>query len=303
MKTKTISLVMLLAAAVSCQKNVEAPLCHAQLSGNPISFALDDDTLEGVQTKAAIADVTTANLSSIYVTATSGESSVSEKAWSYLSDSKVDMTAGRGVSSAYWPVSGNLNFYATNFSYEPRVDWPGCTILEEYGGDKADYVAGCKMGVTNGTDVSLSMNHILSRLYDLKFKVEGENTTATIKELLIYYTGKGVYTFKTNSWALAASNPPALVVTPETKTVGGEYTSLGQSTIDRTFIPGNIRIKVTYTINAPGYTKDFTKEARVLLEQGKKTSVLAVLTDDKKPINFNVTVADWASKDLTITWE
>lgn len=298
MKTRTITLMMLLAAAVSCQKNVETSLCPADLSGKPITFSVNSELPVSAETKS-ITDVTATTLPSIYVAATSGDAGSAETAWSYLSNAKVDLTSGAGVSGAYWPVSGNLNFYATNFSFEPRIDRPGCSFLIEYGGGQADYVAGVKTNVTNGSNVSLEMHHILSRLYDLKFKVEGENATATITQLLIYYTGKGLYDFKGNNWSLGSSNPPAQVVTPTTKNIGTSYVSVGQSVIDRTFIPGNIAIKVSYTVKAPGYSKDFTKEAIVPLAQGVKTTVSAVLSDDKKPISFNVSVAPWATEEYT----
>lgn len=293
MKKISYIFVSLLALA-SCNK-VTPPVC-GELSQNAITFNVNDLAIDVESSKAAITDVTTDNLSSIYVSASSGAGGSSETAWSTLSNSQISINTSthKGSSTAYWPASGTLNFYATNWSVTKTISASDCTLsVANYNGGLNDHIAGFKSNATNGAEFALDFNHIYSRLYDIKFTRGSHTTGATINSISVTPAKNGgTYSFRNNSWN-ASGTGTVQTITPSTTSIGATATSIGQSAVDRTFIPGSVTISVTYTITATGYSNQFTKSATVNLPQGQKSVIKATLTDDASPISFSVSVHNW----------
>lgn len=302
MKTKHQFLILLAAFAVSCSKNSETVNISADAPGKLIGFRIPDALDSQTQTKA-VTDITQSTLQSIYVSASSGTPASNETAWSSLSNTEVNLTSGSGVSSVYWPAQGDLSFYATGWSVQKTITTTGASFTLEYSGGDADYVAGYASGVANGTVATIAMKHVLGRLYDIKFKASA-NSQATITSISVTPENvKGSFSFRDEAWTPISATSSAMVLTPQVTSFSGESVSIGQQNVDHSFIPGNLKITVAYTVQADGYSKSFTKSATVALAQGVKSTVSAVLTDDKSPIGFSVSVEPWQSKQIDTVLE
>lgn len=300
MKTKFSFVMMLLTAAISCNKSFDSVQSEAGCSATPITFSVSDDLQAGVSTKA-VGETTT--LSTIYVTASSGDATFNEKAWTTLADAAVSMNGNTGTSDAYWPIEGNLHFYATSWSCDKYVESKGASVTLTYAGGSQDYVAGLANNVMNGTTAQLTMEHVLSRLYDVKFKASPGSSVTISKVTVLPKITKGIYYFRTKEWKEVLQNAiDPIVLNPSQATFSSSlFESMGQGNIDRTFIPGKVTLQVEYTVTANGYKKGFIKRADLDLKAGKKSTVMAELTDDKTAIQFNVTVAPWEAEEVPAT--
>lgn len=298
---KVILILSVAALMVACNKGLDmGDKVSDKLSDTPITFSLMDMDAQ-VSTKA-ITDITSTNIGSIYVSASSGTAGSAEAAWSTLNNSAVTInSSGSGTSSAYWPASGSLSFYATSWSIAKTIAASGATSAVTYEGGTSDHVAGFASAVANKSSVAITMNHIYSRLYDIKLATTA-GATATVNSVSVTPAlTKGTYTFRTNAWTSTSTAGSAISIAPTTTAMTTTSTSIGQSAVDRTFIPGNVTISVTYTVTRSGFSKQYTKSAVVALPQGQKSTVTATLSDDASPISFTVTVTPWTTGNINAT--
>ena len=303
-KIRFVFCIALVAGLVSCNKQVTETEAL-----KPISFRMDDNMSVDVLQSKAITDATAGNVDKIWVTATSGTAKSSETAFTALTNAEIALSSGSGSSAAYWPTTGTLNFYATNWNathtLASQTSGVTCSVTNA-GSASDDYIAGAALAVANGTTpvVFNGMKHIFSRLFDLKFYVS-EGSEATITKVTVQPAKTtGTYSLTDGSWSnTAAGTASTVTITPTTTKIPGTSisketaTSVGQSNVDHTFVPGDVTINVEYTITRPGYTADFTKSATVALVAGQKSTVAGLLADDATPITFQITVAEWVVPD------
>ena len=287
MKRTAIIATILASALCSCTKEQAVAVKADGDTLVPIAFKTSGD-FEVTATK--VTDVT--ELSSIYVSATSGAAGSAEAQFSDMKNKSITLSGGQGSSTYFWPASGTLNFYATSWSVTPTVAASGLTCDVTAG--TTDYVAGFARSVANKTNpVELTLNHIFGRLYDVKFSC-ATGVTATINSVKVTPAySAGTYTFATNTIAGKTAGSEASVTLATTSFSGSTATSVGQANVDRLVIPGNVTIEVKYTATRTGYSKQFTKTATVNLPKGQKSVVTGTLTDDAAPISFSVTINPW----------
>lgn len=289
MKRTAIIATILAAALCSCTKEQAVAVKAEGDTLVPIAFKTSGD-FEVSATK--VTDVT--ELSSIYVSATSGAAGSAEAQFSDMKNKSITLSGGQGSSTYFWPASGALNFYATSWSVTPTVAASGLTCAVTAG--TTDYVAGFARGVANKTNpVQITMDHIFGRLYDVKFScATGVSAKVTAVSVKPAYSA-GTYTFATNTIAgsTAGTSSSVSIASAGINFSGSTATSVGQAYVDRLVIPGSVEISVTYTATRTGYSETFTKKATVTLPKGQKSVVTGTLTDNASPISFSVEINSW----------
>lgn len=301
---KTLFILSSALALVACQKNDEAVRTSEP---SRITFAVREMKTDVSGTRG-ITEVTTENLSAMYVTATSGAAD----AQAQFSDfKKVEhaIAEQKSTSTYYWPNDGsNLNFFATNVALEPTVAATGVTVPVAV--TDGDVVYATKMNAVNGSEVALTFAHAFARLADIKFYMASDDATATIDKVIITrFHVAGTMTMADGSTVGSTAGTAQEVVpspaTEITATAVDNAQSLGVD-IDQLMVKdatatSNVALKVTYTVKKPGYEKQFTKTANVALNAGESSTVRCALTDDASPIIFTVTVTPWLPVNVDAT--
>lgn len=304
-------------AMVSCNKD-------NALTGRPDVVAVQEH--EG-ETEIAFAtavneartratEVTTGNLSTVYVTALKG-SGTQTAAWS-----NVTFTKGTGSDTKFkehtnggkwWPnTDESYKFYVSNVA----LPTSGTTITVSPGDGSTDVVVGKAESVSFKTaDIPVTLNHIFAQIGTIGVTVNSNLSAYSISNLNISFPAKtsGTYNIASDSWTTKGSGSNMPLVSGASIAAGGTFSTIA-NTEHRLVVPmegsGNTdsdkyQFTASFTITRGDYTKSVNRTAWVKLEQGKRNNIAADLTigsDGAVEIQFTVTVTDWVNTTQNVSF-
>ncbi len=279
---KYIPLLFLLGAAFACVLSGCAKEVVSDETEIPIVFTAGE--LFTAETKAS--EVTTANLTSFYVTATRGAVGSSETE-TFTSATFTGTPGGTFSGGKWWPASNpSFHFYGSNIGMS--FDSNACTVSASNGTDVVcAYLANPSYGVKN----ALTFAHIFARIGTCTvnapsgFSISGTSVKITPKVSGTYNirTGNG-YTDGTG-WSGTAS---------------GSETTLPSSNNNLYLVPGSYTLSVTYTLSKGDWMHQFTKNATVSVISGSVNNIsMTVPSEVVNEIVISVSLSSWGTQNLT----
>ena len=280
-----------------------AASCNRQVPENVADF---DDSLITFTTRTAetrATEVTTANLTSFNVIATTGTTTQSS-VWTdgVFSGSQ----GGNYTGGKYWPASQvTWNFYAANAAINFVASGSTITVQNCNTDIVADYIEGAGYKTTN----ALTFEHILAQVGTVTMKAPAGYTVTELKvSLNPVYTG--TYNIKANTWTRGSAASAAYVVgTASTgvsiNTAGGSFTSNDN---DLWLVPGQYELTASYRIAKGDFNQTYTKHATVTLLQGYNNNLglpngndpnIPDPGNDISDIIFTVSVTPWDTTTIT----
>lgn len=294
-----------LAALVSCNKEVPSfP------QSDEIAFRLGGEFESVVMTRGA-SEVTTANLASLNVSATTGSSSETA-AFTNIAFTKSGSTWTGGQ---YWPASNpSYHFYASNAALAHTAG--GATVSPSNA--NTDIVAGYLASPTYKQVNTLTLDHIFAQVGTVTVKAQEGCSVSGLKISLQPVTA-GTYNLKSGSWTTrgTAGSAKYLLGTASagiSLSAGGQQTS---SDNDLWLLPGEYVLSCSYTITKGAASKTYNKTATVNLIQGKNNNLGLPDTDgdgefddpnitfddsDLSEITFTVTVTPWTENTIPVSF-
>lgn len=274
------SLVLLSFASCKKEDSLVRPAPEGKLL--PVEFSVNDEFAVEVMGTKAVTEVTTATLSTIYVSATTGTAGSETSKWNSIAFTK----NGSNFTSAgrYWPATDpQYHFYASNVALTANA--AGCTVAPN---GTADVVCAYLASPTYLETNALTFSHIYSRIATLSLAAADATnfTVSNISWKLLAAKTSGTYNIRTGAWTATGADK-TLTASP-----------------DVLIVPGTYSLQCTYTIadKNGNYSKTFTKTASITLAAGKKYTISAKATHDATDIVFTVTVTPWATATLTPTF-
>lgn len=299
------SLIALL-AAVACNK-VDIPVA-ADYDSNEIVFTTKDPKTRGTN----VSEVTSANLTTFNVVATSGTST-----HTLIWDNGVfsGSPGGNFTGGKYWPAEEvSWNFYASNAALTFSASGTTVAIANA----DTDVVVAKKESASYMTINSLTFEHILCQVGTVEMKAPEGYTVSNLRVSLepIY---SGTYNIKAGSWARGSASAAVFVFGTATAgldiaTAGGAVKSTDN---DLWLVPGNYTLTATYTISKGDFSKEYSKNAVVTLVQGQNNNFILPDTDgdgqnddsnipdpsnDVKDIVFSIEVTPWGENDVPVNF-
>lgn len=270
---------------VGCQKET-APFEKDSSQLKPIAFT----TYTQGATKA---DVDASNLTSINVlaeyTPTSGSAA------KYFNET-ISLTSNKGESTAYWPLSGKMDFYASNITITDAG-------VVEVTTTNNDVVVATKTDVTcpGSSDVELAFSHIFAK-FVVNAKVATTGLKATITMIDLKRKDPASYNIKTDTWNLStsdASDDSYLSAQSAAVITATEATNVALIK-DYVAPQENVTAKIYYKLTKADdesvvYVDHSTNPAEITgLTFTKGTKTTLNLTIDAAKISFTVSVNDFA---------
>lgn len=296
-KFYSIFLVALVAALalVSCNKEKAFAVSDVEAL-EEILFSVDD----GAGTRAT--EVTTSNLSSMNVTATTGTSS--ETAVSNFSN--INFTKQNTVwkGGKYWPANNpSYHFYASNATLTHTSS--GNTVSPQNA--STDIVVGYLANPTYKSQNSLTLNHIFAQIGTVTVNAPSGCTVSNLKISVLPKTS-GTFNLKSNSWTSRGNAGSATYLVGSANS-GVSITTAGGSTNggdkDLWLVPDTYTLTASYNLSIGDYTSStITKTSSVSLTQGANNNITATLpTDDNvSEITFTVTVTAWGTENKNVNF-
>ncbi|MCQ2154016.1 MAG: fimbrillin family protein [Bacteroidales bacterium] len=189
------------------------------------------------------ADVTSDNLSSIYVLA---DTTITGATAKYFNE-EISKTDGKWTSSAYWPSSGTMDFYASNKAVSDGSVVTVTAVTE-------DVVVAKATGITcpQTAAVSLTFSHIFAKLA-VTAKVKDAALKATIYKIEVVAKAPASYDVAAaeNNWTLAETASPETYMSSETGTAFAATDAAGVTLSKEYVAPqGGVSIKVYYKVTS-----------------------------------------------------
>lgn len=256
-----------------------APACQKPAATEealmPIVFSAAEGGME-LETKAA--EVTTANLTSIYVTATRGTVGESETA-TFTSANFTGTAGGDFNGGKYWPSTNpTYHFYSSNVSHSFSSN--SCTVAAN---TETDVVCAYLESPSYLTKNTLTFNHIFGRVGTMTV-----NPTPgySISAVTVYITPRtsGTYNLRTGAWSSVSD---------------GAQTTLGTSNNNLYLVPGDYTLTISYTLTKGEFVKSYTHNATVNLSAGVTNNITATtFPDEAEQIIVSVSVAEWGTNNI-----
>lgn len=260
------------------------------------------------QTKASV--VNTDNLSTLYVTATTG-TSTETAAFSKVSFAKSG-SLWKGNPAQYWPISDpGYHFYATNSN--TLATNSGVTTIT-LANVNTDVVAAYIGSTTFKTNHTLTMDHVLARVGSVTMKAE-EGCTVSGLTLTLKPITTGTYNLKSAAWTPGSAASADTFIMGTSASSGVAITTAGgtaNKANDVWIVPGIYQLTCKYTISKGAASKTYTRTANINFAQGKVTNLGLPGTNGDEPnlkfddsdiseIAFTVTVKPW--EEITVPVE
>ncbi len=298
MKTRYIFAAAVAALAlVACNKEIPAAEPVAE---EEIVFTL------GAETRAT--EVTTSNLSTLYVTATTGSNSET----SAFTSAAFTKSGSIWNGGKYWPSSNpNYHFYIANTALTHTS--AGATVSPSNANTDivVDYIATPTFKATN----TATLEHIFAQVGTVKVKVK-EGYTASGIRITLQPKTSGTYNLKTNTWTPGNAGSATYILGSASAglnitTAGGSVSSPDN---DLWLVPGAYVLTATYTITKDAFSKTYEKTATVTLVQGKNNNIGPTTSggveqpnigpddDDVAEIEFSVTVTPWENQHVDVNF-
>lgn len=294
---KSFIIVMAGLALTACSKQLDTPA--VQDSPQEIAFMVGSPETRGAT------EVTTSNLSTLYVTATTGSSSETAAFTSaQFSKSGSNWTGGK-----YWPSTDpSYHFYGSNQALTHTSS--GATVSPSNA--NTDIVVGYIANPNFKSVNSFTMEHVFAQVGTVTIKAPAGYTLSGVKVSLRPVTS-GTYNLKSASWTSRGSAGSASYIFGTASagvninTAGGSSTS---SDNDLWLVPGAYELTCSYTIAKGDFSKAYTKTATVTLVQGKNNNIGLNSSgdanipepDDISELTFTVTVTPWTDVNLPVSF-
>ena len=267
---------------IGCQKDSSLVSDNTDEGAAPIVFSLNDGfSVDLVETKA-VTEVSTSNLTSFNVSATTGTSGSEVNKWNNISFAKSG--SNFTASGYYWPATDqSYHFYASNAALTFNAG--GCTVSPD---GTVDVVCAYLASPTYKANNALTFNHIYSRIGSLSLTSSDSNfTVSNVTWTLKSAKTSGTYNLRTGTWTPGTGADKTLSASP-----------------DILILPGTYTLQCSYNVKDKNsnYTKNFTKTASITLVAGKKYTITGTGTNDATAITFTATVTAWSSATLTPTF-
>lgn len=298
MKTRYIFTAAVAALAlVACNK--ETPSV-GYVAADEIAFTV------GAGTRAS--EVTTSNLSSLYVTATTG--STSETA--VFTSASFSKSGSVWTGGKFWPSTNpNYHFYLSNVALTHTSS--GATVSPANANTDivVDYIATPTFKAANNA----TLEHIFAQVGTVKVKVKAGYKAENIRISLQPKTS-GTYNLKTDTWTPGNAGSATYILGSASAGVNitAEGGSAQSSDNDLWLVPGAYVLTATYTITKDAFSKSYSKTATVTLVQGKNNNIGPITSgnveqpnigpndDDVAEIEFNVTVTPWSDQHVDVNF-
>lgn len=267
-----------LLAMASCSKDV---IATEQQSGS-ITFAC---VSEDEDTKAASG--ITAVPSSIYAACSTMEST-ERTLWNTTRFTKDGSVYSAGK---YWPLTGNLSFYASNKNSAFTVKNGGCT--QEFSVTDGDIIAAYARNVTHGSTANLAFEHVFSWIAGFKVKTNHPSATAKITSVsIVSPKTSGTYDYTTRTFV--SENVGTDYVYTTAAVYGNTFSALEGSDF---ILPGTYTVSVTYTVYYGSvWNGTYTRSDSIVLARGKKNVITLTLGDEFGNVTFGVTPISWSGE-------
>lgn len=200
-------------------------------------------------------------------------------------------TKGGTVYSAgkYWPMSGNLNFYASNRNSAFTLRTGGCT--QEFSVTHGDIIAAYARNVAHGSTANLAFEHVFSWIAGFKLKTIHPSASAKIKSVSIV-APKTSGTYDYTSGTFTSSTQGGNYVYTSSAVFGNTFGGIGCSDF---ILPGTYSVSVTYTVSyGSSWSQEYTRSGKVTLERGQKAVISITLGDEYGNVTFGVTPIAWS---------
>ncbi len=309
-------LALALAATAACNKQGTEAYVPEQ---EEIAFVLDGEFAPAIDTR--VTETTTSNLSTLYVTASTGSETYK------FSNQSFTKSGSSWTGGKYWaePASGQTtvayHFYLSNSQLTvPTSGTAGPTIAPANA--NTDVVVDYLASPAYKEVATAHLEHIFARFTDVTLKCPAGYKVSNLK-LSFNPITTGTFTLKQmdantvdathpavgwTSFGSAASSPTYLVGTASSGisiATGASYT---KSDNDVWFVPGSYVLTLSYNMATDNndWNKDYTKTATVALQRGKKNKIVLNNNepnipppgDDVAQITFNIDVTDWTDNPL-----
>lgn len=292
---KILSFVMMAAVAavavVSCNKQ---PVGVDVLAQDEIVFSFEDEAA----TRAT--EVTTSNLSSLNVSATTGTSSET----AVFTSAAFTKQSNKWKGGKYWPASDqSYHFYASNAALTHTSS--GNTVSPSNA--NTDIVVGYLASPTYKSENALTLGHIFAQIGTVTVNAPSGYTVSGIK-ITVQPKTSGTYNLKSGSWTSRGSAGSAQYIAG-TASTGLSITTAGGSVNggdkDLWLVPDTYTLTATYVLSIGDYTSStITKTSSVALTQGANNNITATLpaSDDVSEITFTVTVTPWDTANKNVSF-
>ena len=266
----------------------------ARMTDVPILFYSGEEMTKGPN------EVKTADLSSFYVTATTGSNT--ETAVSGFGSVTFSKSGSYFVGGKYWPSSDpGYHFYAASkaltFANNTCTFKPSATIAD----DVYAYRASNAYTSSNPpSPVALTFNHIYAQVGSCSVTKHSDISDCEISNLTVKITPKlptanATFNVKTGAWSTTASH----------YTSGSAVTlcSALNSSVDNDLwlVPGSYTLTANYHIKLDGWEKDAQETATVNLEMGRNNLISGTIgrgENGAATIQFSVTVNPWSDNSI-----
>lgn len=305
MKTKTIFAAALAAATAlaSCQKQTLESSDTEMNVETPIHFVVGKASASGAGLTRSVSESTLSSLQEdgMYVTATRGIRGTNESV--YMEGIKHGVVNNVSTSSYFWPSDekGRLSFYALNVHKTPVFKNGATAVTVPITPADGDVIAAFadSLATLHGEPVTLDFHHVLARLFDIKLSTTDAAAKAFIKSITVTPAWDGGnYDFIASKVTGVTPGTSQSISVPTSLEFNSTPKSVGQTSVDRLMVEGNVTIRITYTLKRNGYEATMTKTGSVNLPAGRKTTVTGVLTDDASGIALSVTVQPWTEAEI-----
>lgn len=259
----------------------------------------------GFETRAT--EVTTADVSTIYVNATTGSSSET----AVFTSAAFTKSGNDWMGGKYWPETNpNYHFYVANVALTHTAT--GATVSPANANTDivVDYVA----SPTHKSKTTVELEHIFAQVGTVSMKAPEGYAVTDVKVSLTPVIG-GTYNLKSDSWTSRGSAQAAVYilgtssagVTVSTESSNTTYTGTDN---DLWLVPGSYVLTASYVISKGAYSKSITgKTCTVTLVQGKNNNIGPTVQgnvdipnipepDDISEITFGVTVTPWEDQHV-----
>lgn len=290
------------AALVACNKQLDDNVAPAGETAE-IVFTMPSEF--GFATRAT--EVTTADVNTIYVNATTGSSSET----AVFTSSTFTKSGNDWKGGKFWPETDpGYHFYVANVALTHTSS--GATVSPSNANTDivVDYVA----SPTHKQKTNVVLEHIFAQVGTVSMKAPAGYAVTNMKVSLTPIVG-GTYNLKSDAWTSRGSAQSAVYILGNNNSGVTISTESNNSTYTGTdnnlwLVPGSYVLTASYTISKGEYSKNITgKTCTVTLVQGKNNNIGPTVSgnvdqpnipepDDIAEITFGVTVTPWGDQHV-----
>ena len=284
--------------------------CNKQMTDVPVDADASEIVFTtrggfGFETRAT--PVTTADVNTIYVNATTGSSSET----AVFTSVAFTKTGNDWKGGKFWPETNpNYHFYVANVALTHTAN--GATVSPANANTDivVDYVA----SPTHKSKTTVELEHIFAQVGTVSMKAPAGYAVTDMKVSLQPVVA-GTYNLKSDAWSSRGSAQAATYilgtasagVTISTESNNATYTG---SDNDLWLVPGSYVLTASYVISKGDYSKTVTgATCTVTLVQGKNNNIGPTVAggvdqpnipepDDISEITFGVTVTPWEDQHV-----